>query len=177
MHSRQGSADETGKKWVVVQLTSAGERETDIKALERSVSRILRRPIEVFVPAMSQDARDESQTTVYMAGYIFVLHEPGVDYTKLSDTTYFASVLVSGRTFQLLDDSKVRPIKDNVAAMKVGEFKVGAAVRVKRGIHKNLPGKVAYVYDGGENVQVHVKLASKEMLIDFPSSYLQKEPD
>ena len=175
MRSPQGSPNDSKRKWVVVQLTPAGERETSIKNIERSVLRILKKPIEVFVPAMSQKVRNETLTTVYMDGYIFIAYEPGIDYTKLSDTTYFSSVLISGRTYQLLDDSKVCPIRDKVAAMKINEFNVGDKVRVKRGEHKDLPCRIVNIYEGGEHVQVQCDFWSKPMMLDFASSNLKKD--
>ena len=165
------------RKWVVVQLSHAGEREKNISALEKSVKRIVGQ-LEVFVPAASQSTkdgvRDDSNTMFYMDGYVFVEYRSGVNYGKLSDTTYFSSVLAVGREYHLLNDSDINPLKKGVQKMKIGSFSEGDEVKVVKGTFKDLPGKVTIVYDGNEVVQVETGFLSKRMLIDFPSSYLKK---
>ncbi len=49
-------------KLVVVELSAAGERETNVKTITTAVRRVLRRDVEVFVPAVSKQARDEYHT-------------------------------------------------------------------------------------------------------------------
>ena len=59
-------------QWVVVQLSSTGEKEEDIDILKQSARKILNRgDVEIFVPAISPKVRDESQTIFFMEGYVF----------------------------------------------------------------------------------------------------------
>lgn len=168
-------------KWVIVQLTSLGEREKNIQLIIRSVHRILGKPLEVFVPAVSQKVRDESQTMFFMDGYVFVSHVENVPYLKLADTTYFSSVLIQSvivdgvrkRTFSLLDDKDIAPMKAGMQKLKLGSFKEGQSVKIVKGNFKNLQAEISYVHEDGEHAQVHVKLRSKPILIDFPVSYLK----
>lgn len=179
--SKKSTKKSTGiqypSKWVVVQLSPAGEREKNVSILERSVHRFLGK-LMVFVPAACQSAKDEvrndSHTMFYMEGYIFVEFRENINYGKLSDTTYFDSVLSNKTQLFLLDDSQVAPLRKGVEELKVGDFSVGDSVRVIRGSFKNLIGKIHCVYSGGEAVQVDLKLSSKPMLIDFPSGSIQK---
>jgi transcription antitermination factor NusG len=168
-------------KWVIVQLTPLGEREKNINLIVRSAHRILGKQLEVFIPAVSQKVRDESQTMFYMDGYVFVSHVEGIPYLKLSDTMYFSSVLIQTttingvrkRTFSLLSDNDIAPMKAGMQTLKLGSFKEGQSVKIVKGNFKNLQAKVSYIHEGGESAQVHVKLRSKPILIDFPVSYLK----
>ena len=95
-------------KWVVVQLSSLGEREKNIDLIKRAVKHLLG-PVEMFIPAIVQKVREESHTMVYMDGYVFVRFQEGMNYLKLQDTTYFKSVLCASsgggrKSYCLLDD-------------------------------------------------------------------------
>jgi len=172
--SSAGSAN----KWVVVGLSPAGERETNISAIARAVKRILGRDVEVFVPAVSQQARDESHTAFYMDGYIFIRYQDGVPYAKLQDTMYFGQVLCchdrGSVTYSLVDDRVLEPLRKGVKGLSVCKFAMGDQVCVIKGEFRNLKGTVRLIYEGGETVQVDVSQRSKPMLIDFPAIYLQK---
>jgi transcription antitermination factor NusG len=174
-------AESNKRKWVVVGLSSAGERETNIKAISFAVRRILGRDLEVFVPAVSKQARDDSHTLFYMDGYIFVEHMDGVPYTKLQDTAYFSLVLCSKRAgrveYSLVEDDVLDPLREGVKDLGVCKFLVNDRVRVIKGDFRNLHGNVRTVYDGGEVVQVDFSQRSKLLLIDFPVIYLQKVSD
>jgi len=166
-------------KWVIVELSTTGERETNIKNIVNSVHRILRRnDIEVFIPAISQKVRDESQTLFYLNGYIFVKYFDGIPYYKLKETTYFQDVLCSHKrrqvVYSLLSDQELDPIRQGMNKLKFNEFNINDLVRIKMGQYKNLKGVISLVYEDGENVQVMINLRSKKILIDFPSTYLEK---
>lgn len=167
-------------KWVIVQLTTAGEREKNLALLVRSAQRIIGKPQEVFVPAISQKVRDESHTMFYMDGYVFVRFAEGVPYLRLQETTYFNQVLTKPgpergrRIFCLLDDCDLAPMRRGMQDMKVGEYGEGQKVKIIKGNYKNLQAVVSYAHDDGEHVQVYVDLASKKILMDFPISYLVK---
>jgi len=169
------------RKWVVVQLTSVGEREKNIQLIVRSAHRLLKKPLEVFIPAVSQKVRDESQTMFYMDGYVFIEHEENISYLNLSETTYFSMVLtqqivvngVRKKSFSLLDDKDIAPMKVGMQSLKTASFKEGQCVKIMKGNFKNLQAEISYMHEDGEHAQVHVKLRSKPILIDFPVSYLK----
>jgi transcription antitermination factor NusG len=167
-------------KWVIVELTSTGEKEDNIQSIIQSAHKLLKKSeVEVFVPAISQTVRDDSQTMFYMSGYVFIEYIPGVNYLRLRETTYFRDVLCNsfdenGPQYSLLDDSELDPIRKGMDNLKVGEYKEGDAVIVKEGCYRNLPGVVSLVYEDKQNIQVAVNLLSKKMLIDFPVTYVEK---
>lgn len=166
-------------KWVVVQLSSLGEREKNIEIIRRAARQMIGN-VEMFIPAVVQKVREESHTMVYMDGYVFLLHQEGVNYLKLQDTTYFKSVLcapgVGGkRTYCLLDDFILDGMRDGVKNLQTkSEFENGQSVKVTKGHYKGLLGKVMLVYADGKKVQVHVPLTSKPVLIEFPPNFLEK---
>lgn len=166
------------KKWVIVQLTSLGEKEKDLNVFARAVLRHLRKPLDVFVPAVSQQVRQESRTTFYMDGYIFVAYDPTVNYLKLQDTALFSIVLRAPVkkqiVYHLLDDRQLDGMRAGMNAMRVHRFNVSDTVQVMHGSYKKLTGEISYVSDDGEQAQVYINLRSKKLLIDFPSSYLKK---
>lgn len=165
----------TGKRWVVVQLSQNGEHETNLTSITKSVERLLKRKLETFIPATTQKVRSDQQTIFYMDGYIFVEYYDGVPYHRLNQTTYFESIVSFGRDrLNLVHDRDIAPLRKGVDSLKVGLFKIGDEVKVIKGTFKNLTGTVSAVYDGGEQIQLNVKLSSKPMLIDYPSSYVVK---
>lgn len=172
------SEGSNNKKWVIVQLTPAGEKEKDLNVFSRSIQRYLKKPLEVFIPAVSQKVRQESRTTFYMDGYIFVIFEPNVNYLKLQDTPLFSSVLRAPAKkqiiYHLLDDSQLNGMRAGMNAMRVHKLNIGDQVQVMHGVYKKLSGIISYVSDDGEHAQVYINLRSKKLLIDFPSSYLKK---
>ena len=166
------------RKWVVVGLSSAGERETNIRIVSDAVRRVLGRDLEVFVPAVSKKARAESHTLFYMDGYVFIQYQEGIPYMKLQDTSYFGQVLCTGNegnmSYSLIDDSILDPLRKGVKDLGTCKFSIGDRVRVTKGEFRNLRGEVRSIYEGCEIVQVDVSQRSKPMLIDFPTIYLQK---
>jgi transcription antitermination factor NusG len=163
---------------VIVQLTSAGEREKRIPLITRSVHQILKRKIDVFVPAISQTVRDDSQTMFFMDGYVFVKYEDNISYLKLQDTMYFSSVLCTGGTkcpkYSLLEDFQLQPLRKGMDDLKQVNFKIGDKIKVIEGNYKNLVGRVSLVFEDKKSVQIAVDLASKKLLMDFPTTYLMK---
>lgn len=170
------------RRWVIVELSTVGERDFDVRTVSSSVHRILgRSDLEVFVPAISQDVRNDSQTLFFMDGYVFIEFKEDVPYLRLRDTSLFKEVLCNSKPgeapkFSLLEDRELDPMRQGMEDLKTGDFKVGDPVRVVIGTYKNLRGEISLVYEGGENVQVAVShLRSKRgLLVDFPATYLER---
>jgi transcription antitermination factor NusG len=179
----------TAQQWVVIQLTALGEREKNIQLIIRSARQILgRSDIDVFVPAINQKGIDDSLTTWYSEGYVFVRHEPAVSYHKLAETNYFSAVLstmsVSNgekkRVYSLLTDKDLAHMRHGMYDLKINssKFKNDQKVKITKGSYKDMPGRIAQIYDDGEKVQVFVSLPSIRgggIFMDFPASYLQKD--
>jgi hypothetical protein len=168
-----------GSKWVVVGLSSSGEREANMRSVLNSVKRILGRDLEIFIPAVSKSSyQEESHSLFYMDGYLFIQHVDGVPYIKLQDTTYFGQVLCVNQNgkvvYSLVSDSDLEPLRKGVKEIGTCKFKAGDKIKVVKGSFKNLTGNVVMVYDNCETVQVDISQRSKPMLADFPVIYLQK---
>jgi len=178
------SSKRSGKQWIIVQLSIAGEREDRVGVIIKSVRRILRvHDIDVFVPAISQDVRDDSETLFYMDGYIFVEYRDGVRYLKLHDTTFFSNVLCTPGTskssprYHLLSDDDLEPLRSGLDSIKYSTLKVGDRVKVIKGHHKDVPGRITSVHEDNEHAQISVDLTSKKLLMSFPMTYLKKVED
>lgn len=168
------SSTDSKNKWVVVSLSTVGERETNVKVIKNAVCSVLKKDLPVFIPAVSKKARNESHTLFYMDGYVFVKYEAGVPYMNLQDTTYFNHVLNSGGRYSLVCDDVLDPLKDKVKDLGICKFKIGDKVCVVKGEFKNLQGEIRTIYDGDETVQIDASQRSKPMLIDFPVIYIRK---
>lgn len=174
-NSSNDSSNNNSKKWVVVQLSSTGEKEKNISLFQKAVKRYLGKELAVFVPAANLSAREDNHVMYYMDGYIFIEHALNTPYHKLNDTTYFMCVLTHPKTgVCLINDSEIDVMRKGMEKMKKGIFSKNDEVKVIRGSFKNLTGKISEVYDGGEFVQIDVGLLSKPLLIDYPANYLVK---
>lgn len=162
----------------MVALSSNGERETNLDAIKQSACRLLKNhQIDIFIPAVSQTVRGESETIFYMNGYVFIKYREEIPYLKLRETTYFNDILCSFANrkirYKLLDDVELEKIRQGVNDLKFSEFQVGDEVMVTKGNFINLPGKVSYIYSE-ETLQIAIVLRSKQALMDFPSTYIRK---
>jgi hypothetical protein len=172
------------RQWVIVQLTPTGEREERISVLSNSVNRILKHKLEVFIPAISQTAREDSHTIAFMEGYIFVEYREDVPYLRLNETTFFSTVLCNSQRggdrsprYSLLDDTQLNPLREGMDNLKYGDFCIGDAVKVIKGSYKNLRGRVTSIMEDGDRgqiVQITRDLLSKPLLLAFPITYLEK---
>lgn len=165
-----------------MELTTAGEKEEKICNIISSAHKILRNnEVKVFIPAISQQVRNDFQTLFYMSGYIFIEFNPSISYTRLRDTQYFKDVLCSSEKsgkphYCLLEDIQLDPIRKGMKDLKSGAYQEGDEVLVKKGQFKGLPGVISIVYEDGERVQVSVAFpfGSKRLLVDYPVTYIEK---
>lgn len=157
-----------------------GEKETNLNVVAAAARRILCNPsLEVFIPAVSQDVRQDSHTMFYMEGYAFIRYMPGVSYSKLRETTYFKDVLrqpsASGPIFAQLPDAKIQEMKAGMEKMKKADFEVGDRVRVLRGEFRGMRGVVTEVFSETQRLMLSTSLASKPLLVEYPFSFVKKE--
>lgn len=176
------SMSKTMDKWVVVGLSTVGEKESDIDTIVRVVHRLLGKKLDVFVPAISQKSLGDSQTMFYMDGYVFIKYEENIPYVKLQDTTYFGQVLCAsdpktGRhTYSLVDDCVLNKMRSDMKGISQCGFSVGDRVKIIKGEHKDLIGVVSVIYEDNQTVQVSADhLRSKKLLMDFPSTFLKRK--
>lgn len=169
--------------WVIIALSQFGEKEKNLEAIKKSSFRLLRKAVEIFIPAKTIKVREEEQVNFYLDGYIFIRYEDGVDYTRLNDTPLFNNVLVKrirgnkGERYYvycLVKDKELEPLRKRMDQLLEPEFKVGDKVSIRQGTYKNLRGSISAIYDDGKNCQIKVVLRSKCLLVDFPISYIIK---
>jgi hypothetical protein len=164
------------KKWVVVELTHSGEQEKDSRTLTRAIHRMLGRPLNVFVPSLSTDVREDSQILVYMDGYIFIEYQEGVQYMRLRDTSYFNEVLCASRgsapVYSLIEDDQLNGIKKDMESIRNVEFELDDPVVVKSGTNRGMRGVVMDVQ--GDEITVKHPTRSKPCLLSYKSTYLTK---
>lgn len=175
-----------GSKWVIVELSHAGEKEKDLNSIRRSARKILKsKDIDIFIPAITQVVREESHILAYMEGYIFILYDESISYLRLQETVYFKSVLTrpvvynryrNRQILSLLSDRELNPMRDGVERLNVRDFSPGEQIKIIKGNYRNLKAEVIQVYEDKKLVQVYVSLKSKQILLDFPSSYLERIP-
>jgi transcription antitermination factor NusG len=174
--SRPASEGASEVRWVVVELTHAGEQEKKSEVLTRAVQRILGSRLRVFVPSLSTDVRQDSQILVYMDGYVFVEYLDGVQYMKLRDTSYFNDVLCSSKgsspVYSLIRDEEINGIKKDMESIRDADFDLDDRVVVKSGTNRGLSGTVLDV--DGDNITVKHHTRSKPCILTYKSTYLEK---
>lgn len=175
---------ESGRDWVIVELTPTGEREKNLESIRKNARKILNdKTVEVFIPSVVQKVREEFHILPFMEGYIFILHKPGLNFMRLQETNYFRSVLTRPvfdgkrrrQTLSFLSDKDLDKLRSGMQNVVKSGFSEGDIVKVVRGNYKNLKAEVIQAYEDGQHVQVYVNLASKKILLDFPASYLVKD--
>ena len=175
MPSKSALKKQVDIEWVAVQLSSLGEREKNPANIENLIRRCIGKTIEVFIPSVSLKRQEEAHTLCYMEGYIFVGFHEGIDYLRLLNIPLFKDVLHVVRagivTYNLIDNAVLNPVRDGLETMKHVELAIDTPVKINKGTFKNLLGTVSQIYDAN-TVQVFVNLKSKQVFIDFPSSYL-----
>jgi transcription antitermination factor NusG len=169
------------RKWVAVELTSLGEKEKQVNIFAAAVKKLLGRPLEVFVPAISQSGIEATFTTFYMDGYVFIEYVVGVNYLRLRETAYFREVLCgpgsrhSGPKYSLIEDKDLNPVRSGMDALKKKPFSVGDPVMVTQGFYRNLRGTVSLVYEDSDKIQIHInQLDSKPLMMEFPNTCIEK---
>lgn len=169
--------------WVIVALSQLGEKEKNLEAIQKSIHRILRRAISVFIPAKKTKVREEEQVNIYLDGYVFIKFEDGLDYTRLNETPLFQNVLVkrlrreNGEryfVYCLVKDKELDAVRNRMSQDTSSGFSIGDHVLIKQGTYKNLKGHICFLYEDGNNCQIKVVLRSKSLLVDFPLSYVAK---
>lgn len=167
-------------EWVVVQLSSSGEKEKDIDLIYKSIYIALGYKVDIFIPAVVQKAHEDSQTLRYMEGYVFIKYSPSIHYGKLNDRGFFSKVLCSfdskknKRSYHLLNNDVIDVMKKAVQDLKIREYVENDKVRVINGTYKNMTGVIGGVDYDKSIASVIFNFRSKKSIIEFPFSYLEK---
>jgi 5'-3' exonuclease/transcription antitermination factor NusG len=164
--------------WVVLELSPKAEGE-DPDIVSRSIRSVVR-GAEVFVPAMVTQIGGNRVIHYLVEGYAFIKRERLDDvYLKLANTRYVQSVLVIGsgaKKYSSLATIPSSEISRMRAQMKVEVdqgIEVGDSVKIISGPYREIVAQVIEDISELQQVQVQIKLRSKEAILTFPRSFLQ----
>lgn len=161
--------------WVVLELGPRADGE-DPEVIRRSIRKILKNA-EVFVPALVTMVGGDKSTRYLIEGYAFIRHTfPDQVYRKLEGTAYVVGALgqrnANGK-ISTVADVEVEKLKSRMVAEADQGIEVGDTVVVTSGPYRAIPATVIEDIPEREEVQVYIKMYSKEAILSFPRSFLR----
>lgn len=166
------------KLWVTVELSYLGE-----KQLPEDLYTVLRKYIEddldVFIPAVSYQRKDNSMVICLMEGYAFIEGgRPAGYYLELESSPYIKRVLTrdesSGRYLEYVQDKDIEVLRHNLEVQTIRTFETGDEVEVVEGSFKNLEGTILEVQDEKALVKIH-DLVSIKTIVELPLQFLMRK--
>lgn len=165
------------KEWVVLQLSSRGDQE-DPDLVRNAIAHTLK-GADIFIPAAVTQVGDDRVIHYLLEGYAFVrLDRPTQDYFKLEGTRYVQNVLVKPgagsrqRRVSTVSDRDIVRMRDQIRQLTDQGIGVGDVVRITSGPYRNMQAIVVEEIPEVGQVQVYIKLRSKQSLITLPRSFL-----
>ena len=164
-------------EWVVLELTPQGEDE-DPEVLRRSISRMIKGPKEIFIPASIITLGHSRSVYKLIENYVFIKRNiPDSIFFKLENTKYIASVLTVtdkySRRIAPVYDKNIEQMKTQLRVETDQGIQVGDDVLIMSGAYNGITGKVIEEIPESDAVQVHISLRSKQALITLPRSFLR----
>lgn len=148
--------------WIVVELSSKGERETP-ETLQRTLEKLTRNRIEVFIPAKTFQRKQSFVTLWSMEGYVFV--QSGLtasEYFDLERHSFFRRILThddgNSRVIGFVDQSVVDTQKANLKALGWQNFEVGHIVNIISGVYEGLQGEILALYPEGPEPRAEIQV-------------------
>ena len=169
-------AEELPEQWVVLELGPKAENEDP--ALIRASIQHRVRGAEVFVPASVNTVGGERIFQYLVEGYAFIrrTHSDSA-YLRLEETKYVVSILrnVSGRERQLatIPSSQINALRSQIRVEVDQGIGVGDLVKITSGAYKEIIARVEEEIPELDEVQVYIKLRSKEAIITLPRAALK----
>jgi len=166
-------------EWIVVELTPRGEHD-DPDQVKRAILRTLK-GAEVFVPACVTMVGQDRVIHYLMEGYCFVKLDkrPSADYFKLENSKYCQTVLIKPgsesryRRLSTVQDQAILRMQDQIKQLTNQGIGIGDLVCITTGPYRSMTATV--VEDYQDQVQVFIKLRSKQALLTLPRSFLTVE--
>ena len=164
--------------WVVVELTRQGELLVEEGGFENRLRTQLgvTSSHPIFIPSSRYMASGRQITVHLMEGYVFVASGlPEVQYFRLESEPYVRKILSSQlpngmRCLQVLPDSSIQSLRQQLRQDVVSDIKVGMKVRITEGTYANLVGVVTDMQ--GDDAYIHVELRSLDLLASIPKMFL-----
>lgn len=172
--------DEDIDQWVIVELSSRGEKK-DKHELEEVLQDRVDRDVEIFIPSTSFWKNDDCVTIWLMEGYIFFeAGHPASFYFDLEGSPYISKVLTrddpSGRYLLYIDQEEIESLKSRLREQSMKNIEEGDQVEIKEGTYESLRGEVFDLPEDQEEVYVKVTElgALDEIIIEIPEAFLEK---
>ena len=164
--------------WVVLELSSRSDGEDPdlvADAIRNTIS-----GAEVFIPAAITQVGDDRVIHYLVEGYAFVQRDqPDGAYLRLENSRYINKVLTSRNgasaisRLATISSEDVQRMRMQVAAEADQGISVGDIVNIVSGPYRNIEAEVIEDIPEHEQVQVYVKLRSKQSIVTLPRSFLQ----
>ncbi len=171
----------TDTEWVVLELGPKAEGE-DPDIVKASIRHSIR-DAEVFIPASITKMGEERVIQYLVEGYAFVKRKhPDATYMRLENTKYVQAVLrhpvsVNGgrpiKQLAVVRDSEIEKFRDQIKVEVDQGISVGDLVLITSGAYRQITAEVKEEIPEHDQVQVHIKLRSKEALISLPRGWLR----
>jgi 5'-3' exonuclease/transcription antitermination factor NusG len=168
-------------EWVVLELSPRAEGE-DPEIIRRAVRNSIR-GAEVFVPASVTKKGQDKVIQYLVDGYAFVLrNHPDQAYYRLEGTRYvqgiISSVVTSAkgkpqRKISCVLTADIDRLKSQIKADSDQGIGVGDTILITSGTYKHITATVIEDLPEVGQVQVEVRLRSKETIVTLPRTFLQ----
>jgi 5'-3' exonuclease/transcription antitermination factor NusG len=168
-------------EWVVLELSPKAEGE-DPDFIRASIRHMIR-DAEIYIPVSVTKVGEDRVISYLVDGYAFIKRaHPDDKYFKLEGSRYVQSVITrvgraaNGRSIRQLacaSDDDISRFRGQVHAEENQGIGVGDLVVVTSGPYRQIQATVIEDIPEREEVQVHIKLRSKEDLVTLPRSFLR----
>jgi 5'-3' exonuclease/transcription antitermination factor NusG len=167
-------------EWVVLELSPKAENE-DPDFIRASIRHMIK-DAEVYIPVSVTKVGEDRVINYLVDGYAFIRRaHPDEKYFRLEGSRYVQTVISSAtrvngrmiRTLACASDSDIARFRGQVHAEENQGIGVGDTVVVTSGPWRQIQAKVIEDIPEREEVQVHIKLRSKEDLVTLPRSFLR----
>jgi 5'-3' exonuclease/transcription antitermination factor NusG len=168
-------------EWVVLELSPKAEGE-DPDLIRASIRHMLR-DAEIYIPASVTKVGEDRVVNYLVDGYAFIKRAHADDrYFRLEGSRYVQTVISnvgrgpngkSIRQLACLKDADIERFRGQIHAEENQGIGVGDTVVVTSGPYRQIQATVIEDVPEKEEVQVHIKLRSKEDLVTLPRSFLR----
>ena len=159
--------------WTVLELSSRSEGENP-SLIQQSIQNTLGGDLEVFIPAAVTEIGGDKIIHYLINGYAFIRG----DFTRavlrrLENTRYIQAVLSDGVELASVPDAAIRKMRKQLLQEIDQGIGVGDKVLITTGPYRNIEAEVITDITEMKQVQVLVRLRSKETIQTIPRSGLK----
>jgi transcription antitermination factor NusG len=179
--------EEMMDQWVILELNQKADGE-DPDLIRRSITYAIK-GAEVFIPAAVTQQGEDRVVHYLIEGYAFIRHVHADNlYNRLENSKYVQSVVTkiarnaNGRPVRELaciSTKEVDRMRNQIRSETDQGIGVGDTVLITSGAYKQIQAIVIEDLPESDQVQVHVRLRSKDSIVGLPRSFLrlvQKAP-